>query len=618
MAPRRDQGSDANMRLFCLLGLLLAPTSAAAQPAFVKLSWAGPDAATTMAVSWVTPSNQPTVIEYGRQNTNEHVLTGPAPQELPGIGWVHEIELTGLTPNEIYRYRVGGGGQWSAEYTFKTAPDDQCTPFTFVSLGDARSQNDRGPSLNWASIHQEAADNGAAFIINGGDLVIDGARIEQWAQWLQDSAAINPLIPMMPAIGNHDDGPGDGNSANYNRLFFLPTNPVTGTEDYFYFVYNNLLVFSLSTQTFDDWGAQMSWMQQVAAQHPDKWKIAYFHHPVYTTQTAVLGITVGHPPNEKNQNPTYAPAFDAVAMDVVVQSHNHIYERFRPLRWDPSDPEQGQEVPSYGRGPNEGRLYLVSGGSGAFLDPLIEGNFQDFANGSESRSKDHHFLRISVAGATLQLAAIRTTAGNSSGGGTVIDQVTLTRPGADPCNRPGDPDNDGDGYPISVDCDDGDPAINPGAAEVCGNSVDEDCSRVADPCPPPPEDQDGDGSPLGTDCDDTNPDRYPEHPETECDGIDNDCDCLENCNGILTDFCVDAGSPDATLTPDVIVAPDATLTPDAGADAAVGAPDGAADSGLPGNLPPAEGCGCQNKAGGAPSLPWVWGILILTVRRRFE
>ena len=64
---------------------------------------------------------------------------------------------------------------------------------------------------------------------------------------------VNPTVPMMPALGNHDDGPGDGNSANYNRLFVLPTNTVTGTEDYYYFIYNNLLVFSLSTQTFEDW-----------------------------------------------------------------------------------------------------------------------------------------------------------------------------------------------------------------------------------------------------------------------------------------------------------------------------------------------------------------------------
>ncbi|MCA9554078.1 MAG: fibronectin type III domain-containing protein [Myxococcales bacterium] len=513
------------------VALCLASAPALAAPSAVKLSWASADAATTMAMSWVTPTDLPSTIEYGVQSTSEHMLTGPAAALIDGIGWFHELELSGLMPNTTYRYRVGSAGDWSPEYTFKTAPNDGCTPFAFVSLGDARSQDSRGPSLNWSSIHTEAEAAGAEFFLNGGDLVREGNDIAQWAQWLQDSEMVNPRRPMMPAMGNHDDGPGDGNSANYNRLFVLPTNPVTGTEDYYSFVYNNVVVFSLSTQTFEDWTAQMQWLTNVAAQHPDKWKIAFFHHPVYTTQTALFGISVGHGPNEKGQNAFYAPAFDAAGIDIVVQSHNHIYERFLPLRFDPNDLDNGQQVAQYGNGPGEGRLYVVSGGSGAFLDPLIEGQFQDFGVGSTVRSKDHHFIRIAVAGNTLHYQAIRTNAGNTSGGGTVIDDLTLARPGQDPCIQPGDPDMDMDGYPASIDCNDQVFDINPGATEICGNAIDENCDGTAEPCPPPPVDMDGDGSPAGTDCDDTNPNRYPEHPEVECDGIDNDCDCRADTNG---------------------------------------------------------------------------------------
>jgi hypothetical protein len=46
------------------------------------------------------------------------------------------------------------------------------------------------------------------------------------------------------------------------------------------------------------------------------------------------------------------------------------------------------------------------------------------------------------------------------------------------------PDNDGDGYADAscggIDCDDTDAAVNPAAAEVCGNDIDENCNGASD------------------------------------------------------------------------------------------------------------------------------------------
>lgn len=39
------------------------------------------------------------------------------------------------------------------------------------------------------------------------------------------------------------------------------------------------------------------------------------------------------------------------------------------------------------------------------------------------------------------------------------------------------PDNDGDGFDASVDCDDGNPAVNPGAPEICGDDINNNCAN---------------------------------------------------------------------------------------------------------------------------------------------
>lgn len=115
--------------------------------------------------------------------------------------------------------------------------------------------------------------------------------------------------------------------------------------------------------------------------------------------------------------------------------------------------------------------------------------------------------------------------------------------GDDPhCAGP-DPDGDRDGHLVPSaggdDCDDDAPDIHPGANEICGDGLDQDCNGLDLSCTAQSGDADGDGhlSPEagGDDCDDGDAASYPGAPEVCADGRDQNCDLSDATPGVSPD-----------------------------------------------------------------------------------
>jgi len=392
-----------------------------------------------MGVAWNSSSSAASEVLYGNSPTPlSKKATGKSTKSTAAkLLRVHEVNLTGLAPSTKYYYKAGSpGAGYSKVYSFKTgAPaQDSCGKFRFLALGDNRFD----PLFTsyfwwWPAISKEIVTENAALVINGGDIVHDGKKESEWVTVFDKTDPLAPFVPIMPAVGNHDDGPGEGDKAHYNQLYYLPRASKTiggsGTEDYYYFIYGNAIFVSISTSTFNSGSPpfkdQAIWLDKVLANHSKKrWKFVFLHHPIYTTyiKTAIFETS---PPNERKQNAALVPIFDKHHVDVVFQSHVHWYERFKPSKCN-----SGKDTPCVVNSFAQGTVYITTGGAGAFNVPLC------FWPASPARvvcSSLYHYVIVDIDNEKMTLKTKATKAGNLAAGGTMIDKLTITKSG-NPCS----------------------------------------------------------------------------------------------------------------------------------------------------------------------------------------
>jgi hypothetical protein len=125
-------------------------------------------------------------------------------------------------------------------------------------------------------------------------------------------ALIDGGVKFYAALGNHDD---DGQTQY--KLFNM------GGQKYYTFKpQGGVRLFALDTNYVDQ--KQIQWLDKELAASGSDWKIAFFHHPLYSS-----GATHG---SADLQRGLLEPVFLKYGVNVVFAGHEHFYERVKPQK----------------------------------------------------------------------------------------------------------------------------------------------------------------------------------------------------------------------------------------------------------------------------------------------
>lgn len=304
-----------------------------------------------------------------------------------------------VTPGSAIFYKLydSNTNSWGAQKKFMTAPPSNTTSFSFSVLGDSRD----GLSV-WNQVSNLANSKKTDLTLFTGDIVSSGTSVSQWDSWFNNSTAFLENNIIYFALGNHEAS----GVPIYKNNFELPK--VNGSPLYYSFIYGNALFISLNSENPGDQG-QTTWLINTLAAASTNpaivWKIINFHKPFYT---------IGSHSGEMNSHfSTWWKAFDDYGVDLIVNGHDHMYERTKPINRNISTTSA---VTEYGSDPGQGRCQIVCGGAGA---PLYTGS-PTWA--IEKYQSKYNFCRFTINGSVLS----DTTFDNN---GNVIDAFSIVKNG---------------------------------------------------------------------------------------------------------------------------------------------------------------------------------------------
>ena len=147
-----------------------------------------------------------------------------------------------------------------------------------------------------------------------GDNLYGGEKPRDYVEKFERpyAAMLNDQVKFYAALGNHDD-PNQRNYKNFN---------MNGQRFYSFKPKDGVRFFALDSNYMDR--QQIEWLEKELSNSGSDWKIAFFHHPLYSSGER-------HGPDEDLRR-VLEPLFLKHGVSVVLTGHEHFYERLKPQK----------------------------------------------------------------------------------------------------------------------------------------------------------------------------------------------------------------------------------------------------------------------------------------------
>jgi hypothetical protein len=246
----------------------------------------------------------------------------------------------------------------------------------FAVIGD--NGNGSGEEYELAKRMAEAHDRFPfTLVVMVGDNLYGSERPQDFQKKFEEpyKALLDAGVKFYASLGNHDS-----REQRYYKLFNM--------DGKLYYDFKapkqDVRFFALESTYMDD--EQLAWIERALQDSHEKWKICFFHHPLYSS-----ALTHG---SQLKLRAALEPLFIREKVSLVLNGHDHVYERIKP---------------------QNGIQYFVAGSGGQLRDGDLRKDSPLTAKGFDT---DRAFMLMEINGDQLWFQAISRT-------GRVVDSGVL-------------------------------------------------------------------------------------------------------------------------------------------------------------------------------------------------